>query len=170
MPRKGGILKDVPDIIRQRLAQLGMAQNEMALRMGRPKKTINEIVQGVSGITWKFAIQQEFVLNYPARFLMDLQNDELMEQARERMKEVDVTFRSKPKPRESTVPVKPDTCYFCRKKADPKEHYCSGCHETICEECSNNPDPPWGNHEPEAHRDPDGPTDLLGDDDDDDDT
>ena len=50
------------------LAELGMSQSELALRMGRPQKTLGEIIAGRSGITPDTALQLEHVLGIPARF------------------------------------------------------------------------------------------------------
>ncbi len=47
---------------------LGMSQAELAQRMGRPLKTINEIVKGKAAITADTAIQLEKVLRVPASF------------------------------------------------------------------------------------------------------
>ena len=46
----------------------GMAQADLARRMGRPLKTINEIVQGRAAITPLTALQLEHVLGLPASF------------------------------------------------------------------------------------------------------
>ena len=46
----------------------GMSQAELARRMGRPKKTINEIIKGKTAITPETAIQLERVLGVPAHF------------------------------------------------------------------------------------------------------
>ena len=45
-----------------------MTQAELAERMGRPKKTINEIIQGKAAITADTALQLEYVLHVPASF------------------------------------------------------------------------------------------------------
>lgn len=50
------------------LETVGMSQAELAERTGRPKKTINEIVNGKSPITSDTALQFERVLGVPARF------------------------------------------------------------------------------------------------------
>jgi HTH-type transcriptional regulator/antitoxin HigA len=50
------------------LETLGMTQAELANRTGRPKKTINEIVQGKAAITSETALQLELVLGVPATF------------------------------------------------------------------------------------------------------
>jgi HTH-type transcriptional regulator/antitoxin HigA len=46
----------------------GLSQAELAERTGRPKKTINEIVQGKAAITPETAMQLELVLKVPASF------------------------------------------------------------------------------------------------------
>jgi addiction module HigA family antidote len=50
------------------LEERQMTQVELAERMGRPKKTINEIIQGKTGITPEMALQLEHVLHIPATF------------------------------------------------------------------------------------------------------
>lgn len=48
--------------------QVGLTQKELAQRMGRPIKTINEIVKGVAAITAETALQLEKVTGVPASF------------------------------------------------------------------------------------------------------
>jgi HTH-type transcriptional regulator/antitoxin HigA len=50
------------------IEELGMSQAELARRMGRPKKTINEIVWGKAAITPQTSLQFERVLGTPASF------------------------------------------------------------------------------------------------------
>ena len=50
------------------LEVIGMSQVDLARRMGRPTKTINEIIKGKTGITPETALQLELVLDTPARF------------------------------------------------------------------------------------------------------
>lgn len=50
------------------LEERGMTQTDLAHRMGRPKKTINEIIKSKISITPETAIQFENVLNIPASF------------------------------------------------------------------------------------------------------
>ncbi len=50
------------------LDALGMSQAELADRMGRPNKTVNEIIKGKTAITPETAIQLERVLGTPASF------------------------------------------------------------------------------------------------------
>jgi len=57
----GGTLKDLLD-------EKGMNQAQLAERTGRPKKTINEIIKGKTGITPETSIQLERVLGAPASF------------------------------------------------------------------------------------------------------
>lgn len=52
------------------LETIGMSQSELAKRMTRPTKTINEIVQGKAAITAETALQLEQVLSIPASFWM----------------------------------------------------------------------------------------------------
>lgn len=53
----------------------GITQSELAERMGRPKKTINEIIKGKASITPETSIQLERVLNIPARFWDNLEKN-----------------------------------------------------------------------------------------------
>jgi HTH-type transcriptional regulator / antitoxin HigA len=50
------------------IEERGMSQAELAERMGRPKKTINEIINGKAAITPETALQLERVLGIPASF------------------------------------------------------------------------------------------------------
>jgi len=56
------------DTLAELLETAGMTQAELARRMGRPLKTINEIVQGRAAITPATALQLEHVLGLPATF------------------------------------------------------------------------------------------------------
>lgn len=56
------------DLLFEILESLGMTQAELASRMGRPKKTINEIIQGKTAITPDTALQLERSLGTPASF------------------------------------------------------------------------------------------------------
>lgn len=53
------------------LADRGMTQVELARRMSRPKKTINEIIKGKAALTAETALQLEIVLGVPAGFWLD---------------------------------------------------------------------------------------------------
>lgn len=59
------------DTLLEVLESLGMTQAELALRTGRPKKTINEIVQGKTAITPDTALQLELSLGIPATFWLN---------------------------------------------------------------------------------------------------
>jgi len=50
------------------LQTVGMTQSDLAKRMGRPIKTVNEIIKGKTAITPESALQLEKVLRVPARF------------------------------------------------------------------------------------------------------
>jgi addiction module HigA family antidote len=53
------------------LEERNMSQSELAQRMGRPRKTINEIIKGKAEITIDTALQIELVLGTPARFWIE---------------------------------------------------------------------------------------------------
>ncbi len=55
------------------LETIGMSQAELAKRMGRPVKTINEIIQQKAAITAETALQLEQVLHIPASFWLKLE-------------------------------------------------------------------------------------------------
>jgi len=50
------------------LEAVGMSQTELATRMGRPYKTVNEIIRNKASITAETAVQLEQVLGIPASF------------------------------------------------------------------------------------------------------
>lgn len=56
------------DTLLEVLEERGMTQVELAERTGRPKKTINEIINGKAAITPETALQLERVFNIPASF------------------------------------------------------------------------------------------------------
>ncbi|MCV7284890.1 HigA family addiction module antidote protein [Mycolicibacterium wolinskyi] len=55
------------------LQERGMTQSELAHRLGRPVKTVNEIVKGKAAITSETAIQLERALGISARFWTSLE-------------------------------------------------------------------------------------------------
>ena len=57
------------------LEDRGMSQAELAARMGRPRKTINEIAKGKSELTPETALQLERVLGIPASFWGNLERN-----------------------------------------------------------------------------------------------
>lgn len=56
------------ETLEETIDALGMAQSELAERMGRPQKTISEIINGKAAITPETALQLERVLGVPAHF------------------------------------------------------------------------------------------------------
>lgn len=64
----GGTLQDI-------LIERQMSQSDLAERMKRPKKTINEIIKGKSAITATTARELEAVLDVPAAFWIRRQSD-----------------------------------------------------------------------------------------------
>jgi HTH-type transcriptional regulator / antitoxin HigA len=56
------------ETLQEILEERGMSQAELAERTGRPKKTINEIINGKATITPETALQLERVFNIPASF------------------------------------------------------------------------------------------------------
>jgi addiction module HigA family antidote len=63
------------EILAEALEERAMTQAELARRMDRPVKTINEIVNGKAAITHDTALQLELVLGIPARLWNNLQRD-----------------------------------------------------------------------------------------------
>src|SRR5260370_21291890 len=55
------------------LEAIGMSQTEVAKRMGRPIKTVNEIIRNKASITAETALQLEQVLRIPASFWLNLE-------------------------------------------------------------------------------------------------
>jgi addiction module HigA family antidote len=53
----------------------GISQAELAERLGRPKKTVNEIMRGKAAITPETAVQLEHVLGIPAAFWNNLEGN-----------------------------------------------------------------------------------------------
>ena len=56
------------ELLQEKLEELGMTQADLAVRIGRTKKMINEIVKGKAPILSDTALQLERVLGIPARF------------------------------------------------------------------------------------------------------
>lgn len=59
--------------LKDSLEELEMTQTHLAKRMGRPIKTINEIIQGKAAITADTALQLERVLGTPSSFWLNLE-------------------------------------------------------------------------------------------------
>ena len=56
------------EIIAELLEERCLSQKELARRMGRPQKTINEIIHGKAALTPETAYQLEMVLGTPASY------------------------------------------------------------------------------------------------------
>ena len=63
------------DTLREALDSLSMTQRDLASRMGRPLKTINEIIKGKASITPDSALQLERILGIPASFWLNLERN-----------------------------------------------------------------------------------------------
>lgn len=76
------------ETILELLEEKSLTQAELSRRMGRPKKTINEIVQGKAAITTETALQLERVLGVSSRFWLTRQRhyDESVTRLEERKK------------------------------------------------------------------------------------
>ena len=61
------------ETILELLEERGMSQTELAQRMGRPIKTINEIIRGKTAITAETALQLERVFSVPMQFWLNLE-------------------------------------------------------------------------------------------------
>ena len=61
------------DILLEALQDRGMTQSELAQRLARPLKTVNEIIKGKAAITPETAIQLERALGISARFWTGLE-------------------------------------------------------------------------------------------------
>lgn len=72
------------DVLAEALAERGMSQSELARRMARPVKTINEIVQGKAAITPDTALQLELSLGISADIWNNLETAYRAHQAKER--------------------------------------------------------------------------------------
>ena len=60
----------VGTFIKKIIKELGMTQVELSLRMGRPKKTICEILNNKAHITAETAIQLEYATGMYARWIL----------------------------------------------------------------------------------------------------
>ena len=63
------------DTLQEHLDFIGMNQNELAERMGRPKEKINDMIKGREPITTETAYQLDKVLGIPASFWMNRENE-----------------------------------------------------------------------------------------------
>ncbi len=76
------------DFLLEKLEELGMSQTDLAERIGRTKKTVNEIIKGKAPILSETALQLEHVLAIPARFWTNAEGQyrEFLARAEERAK------------------------------------------------------------------------------------
>jgi addiction module HigA family antidote len=63
------------ETLQEVLAEQGISQAQLAQRTGRPRKTINEIIQGKAALTPETALQLERVLGIPAAFWSSLESN-----------------------------------------------------------------------------------------------
>ncbi len=75
------------DMLAETIDYLGITQTELARRMGRPLKTINEIIQAKSAITADTALELERVLGVPAHLWMNMEANYREHLARKRAAE-----------------------------------------------------------------------------------
>jgi HTH-type transcriptional regulator/antitoxin HigA len=71
---KPGLAIAPGEFLKDSIDELGMSQSELAQRLGRPQKTVNEIINGKAAITTETALQLEKVLNTPAHYWTNLQS------------------------------------------------------------------------------------------------
>ncbi|MBS4070437.1 MAG: HigA family addiction module antidote protein [Algoriphagus sp.] len=69
------------DTLLETITELGISQSDLANRMARPIKTINEIIQGKTAITPETAIQLERVTGVPADFWLEREKNYRLELA-----------------------------------------------------------------------------------------
>lgn len=75
------------ETLQEVLDERQMTQAELAERMGRPKKTVNEIIQGKAAISPETALQLERVLGVPAGFWNNLERNYQEHEARKQEEE-----------------------------------------------------------------------------------
>lgn len=75
------------DTLAETIEAMGLTQTELARRMGRPIKTINEIIQGKAALTADTALELERVLGVPASLWNGLESNYREHLARQRAAE-----------------------------------------------------------------------------------
>lgn len=73
------------EILGDELAARGMTQKELALRMGRPVQSINEIIRGKRALTAATALDLERVLGIEAGLWVRLEGDYRLALARRKL-------------------------------------------------------------------------------------
>lgn len=80
------ILSDIAippgETLAETIEAIGLTQAELAMRMGRPPQTINEIINGKKAITSETAIELERVLGTPAHVWINLEKEYQFTKAR----------------------------------------------------------------------------------------
>lgn len=61
------------ETLAEKLEEMGMSSEELALRTGRPEKIINAVLNGRCAITADMAVQFEIVTQIPSYFWLDSQ-------------------------------------------------------------------------------------------------
>lgn len=75
------------ELLAEEIAAIGMTQNELARRAGRPVQAINEIIHGKKAITDNTALDLEKVLGIPAHVWVNLESTYQLTLARNRERE-----------------------------------------------------------------------------------
>ncbi len=75
------------ELLEEELAAVGMTQQELAMRTGRPVQVINEIIRGKKAITHDTALELEKVLGIPAHVWVNLESTYQLTQAKNRERE-----------------------------------------------------------------------------------
>lgn len=75
------------ELLREELDEIGMTQQQLAIRTGRPAQVINEIIRGKKQITQDTALEFEKVLGIPAHIWVNLEADYQLTSARLRERE-----------------------------------------------------------------------------------
>lgn len=70
-----GVVTPPGEFLLEKLAELGMTQAELASRIGKTKKMVNEIIKGKAPVLSDTALQLERVLAIPARFWMNAEGN-----------------------------------------------------------------------------------------------
>ena len=70
------------DVLAEELETRGLSQTELAKRMRRPYRLVNEIVRGKKAITAGIALDLEGSLGIPASFWMNLESNYRLARAR----------------------------------------------------------------------------------------
>lgn len=75
------------ELLEEELAAVGMTQQELAKRSGRPVQVVNEIIRGKKAITHETALELEKVLGIPAHVWINLESTYQLTQAKNRDRE-----------------------------------------------------------------------------------